>query len=386
MHNKGITLTRKELFDAVWSTPLSTLAGEYGISDVAIRKKCVKYKIPTPGRGYWAKKVAGKKVKTPKFSVVGYNPKINIRARQNNTLMKAVARNSKRDNKKSIPDKLRNPIEFVKDTQLALKDAYKDWDGYLWLKGARSLEVKVTRNSMNWALTVYDAILKELRKSGYKLQYGNGNHVNSFVAIKSGVAVSFYLYERYKRPKQEEQLSRNKPVGLLTLKITASYGFRRELSESKKNNFKDRLEDIIFAVENIVESRLARDERWRIDNLKRRREDRIRGLSTKRKQKFLAMKRLEQIRFDDLKKEAHIHNECNVIRQYLEDLKKSWSHVGELSPDQKQRLKEAEILINRYDPLMPEYKKLQDFPVYDDMMKELWSEIQKKIDDWMNIP
>ena len=382
----GIVLTRKELFEAVWNTPLSKLAGEYGISDVAIKKKCVKYKIPTPPRGYWAKKAAGKNVKNPKFSAVGYNPNIHIRASQNNNYMKAVARNNRRVGKKMIPDKFKNPIEFVKDTHEALKNAHEDWDGFLWLRGARALDVKVSRNSMHWALAVYDTILKELIKSGYHLQYGNGNHSNSFVAIKSGVAVSFYLYERYKRVKKDYGWGKSKPVGLFTLKLSASYGFRRELSENKKNGFKNRLGDILFAIEYIVESRLARDERCRIDNLKQRRNALIKGLSTKRTQKLQVLKRVEQKRFDDLKQEAHIHNECNVIRQYLENLTNSWSHSGELSLDQKQRLKEAEILINRYDPLMSEYKKLQDFPVYDGMMNELWSEIQKKIDDWMNIP
>lgn len=54
--------TRLELYELVWSEPLRKLAKQFGISDVAIAKRCRKSNIPLPGLGYWAKKEAGKKV------------------------------------------------------------------------------------------------------------------------------------------------------------------------------------------------------------------------------------------------------------------------------------------------------------------------------------
>jgi len=53
-------LSRQELYDLVWAEPMTTVASRYGISDVALKKKCAKAIIPTPDRGYWAKKEAGK--------------------------------------------------------------------------------------------------------------------------------------------------------------------------------------------------------------------------------------------------------------------------------------------------------------------------------------
>jgi len=52
--------SRKELYDLVWSEPLKTLCSRFEISDVALKKTCARSKIPTPERGYWAKKDAGK--------------------------------------------------------------------------------------------------------------------------------------------------------------------------------------------------------------------------------------------------------------------------------------------------------------------------------------
>jgi hypothetical protein len=58
-------LSRKELYDLVWSEPPRTLSSRFGISDVALKKTCARSEIPTPERGYWAKKDAGK----PTFQV-----------------------------------------------------------------------------------------------------------------------------------------------------------------------------------------------------------------------------------------------------------------------------------------------------------------------------
>jgi hypothetical protein len=53
-------VSRQELYDLVWSTPMRTLAAQFGISDVGLKKTCARAMIPTPDRGYWAKKEAGK--------------------------------------------------------------------------------------------------------------------------------------------------------------------------------------------------------------------------------------------------------------------------------------------------------------------------------------
>lgn len=53
-------LSRRALYDLVWSEPLRVICERFGISDVALRKTCQRASIPTPERGYWARKAAGK--------------------------------------------------------------------------------------------------------------------------------------------------------------------------------------------------------------------------------------------------------------------------------------------------------------------------------------
>ena len=55
--------TREEFYEPVWSKPMTRLAKEFVLSDVALHKICRKHDIPNPPLGWWAKKAAGQKVK-----------------------------------------------------------------------------------------------------------------------------------------------------------------------------------------------------------------------------------------------------------------------------------------------------------------------------------
>lgn len=54
----------EDLYEEVWSLPPREVAKHYGFSDVRLGKFCKILRVPKPGRGYWAKKEAGKP--TPK--------------------------------------------------------------------------------------------------------------------------------------------------------------------------------------------------------------------------------------------------------------------------------------------------------------------------------
>ena len=60
-----VTLTRRQLYDMVWATPMVRLAKTLHLSDVGLAKTCRKHRIPYPPRGYWEKKWHGKPVRQP---------------------------------------------------------------------------------------------------------------------------------------------------------------------------------------------------------------------------------------------------------------------------------------------------------------------------------
>jgi hypothetical protein len=60
MAHETIQIDRDELYERVWSEPVTTGAARLGLSDVGLAKICDKLNVPRPGRGYWVKKKHGR--------------------------------------------------------------------------------------------------------------------------------------------------------------------------------------------------------------------------------------------------------------------------------------------------------------------------------------
>lgn len=53
-------MKRKELYDIVWTAPMSAVAKQLGISDKSVVARCKRYSIPTPPRGFWTQGATSK--------------------------------------------------------------------------------------------------------------------------------------------------------------------------------------------------------------------------------------------------------------------------------------------------------------------------------------
>jgi hypothetical protein len=56
----NLSLTRRELYDLVWTTPMQHLAKKFGLSGPGMAKLCRRHGVPVPPRGYWAQLRYGK--------------------------------------------------------------------------------------------------------------------------------------------------------------------------------------------------------------------------------------------------------------------------------------------------------------------------------------
>lgn len=63
--SKPIALSRKELYQRVWSKPLSVVARDMGVSGTALAKICNRLLVPYPSRGHWSKVNVGKQPARP---------------------------------------------------------------------------------------------------------------------------------------------------------------------------------------------------------------------------------------------------------------------------------------------------------------------------------
>jgi hypothetical protein len=62
MRWETVTFDRLSLYEKVWSTPISRLANQFGLSDVGLRKICKRLGVPMPALGYWAKIEHGRRL------------------------------------------------------------------------------------------------------------------------------------------------------------------------------------------------------------------------------------------------------------------------------------------------------------------------------------
>lgn len=67
MNDKTESLTRRALYELVWTQPRTELAKQFKISDVALGKLCRQMNVPAPPQGYWAH-VASKSQGKAKFA------------------------------------------------------------------------------------------------------------------------------------------------------------------------------------------------------------------------------------------------------------------------------------------------------------------------------
>lgn len=114
------TLSRKELYDHVWSIPISTLSKEFDLSDLELRKICSDYQIPLPMNGHWSKLKFSKPVTIIPFiedfdgsNMIQHVPKI----KSTKELIKKF-----KPIRTEVPLKLTNPLPEILEAQAKLKD------------------------------------------------------------------------------------------------------------------------------------------------------------------------------------------------------------------------------------------------------------------------
>ena len=106
--------SRFELYELVWAKPMTHLAKELGLSDVGLRKICVKFGIPLPPRGHWARLQYGKQDPRPELPFENNNPQIRLpdeataATREQLSLIKKLAKQAEQ----AIEPVLREPQQF----------------------------------------------------------------------------------------------------------------------------------------------------------------------------------------------------------------------------------------------------------------------------------
>jgi len=329
-----IKLTREELYKQVWTTPASTLAAEYGISDVALAKVCKKYKIPKPGLGHWARVRNGQKIKRPPLS------KAPPRVRGEITFRPIASRPKPGEPrpeppKVAVQESLRGAHPLVRAIDVALgKATEKDGYGRL-LAGTKYFpSVRVTKNAGRRMLLLLDSLLKGLAERGHGVASGEPS-VERLELVVGGEALSLTIEEKLdhephvmtaeERKQQEQPLwSRDRipkndyfPCGRLSFRLGGirwKYKGLTVWSDTKAHSLDDRLGVVILGMETAA---LAVKEY----DIEQKRLERERQIEERRRARSHNLEIYQRWLADDLEQTVNDRLRANRIREFLRAFK-----------------------------------------------------------------
>ncbi|MDE2319926.1 MAG: hypothetical protein KGK02_09545 [Rhodospirillales bacterium] len=218
MENGSKKLTRRELFDLVWSKPIQQLAAEFGVSDRGLAKVCARNGIPNPPRGYWARLAAGGNVKRPPGPndderwewQVKIVPTLSPLATSIMTSRKleqahsAKIENDQQSVKTDFTVPVSQPHSAIRNTAQVLRKAKSDAWGAVNASGEGLCGIAVHSSGIERIISILNVIATKLEAEGLNIQ-PDGNRMK---VVNGPDEVRFTLTEKYKRvphiPSEQE--------------------------------------------------------------------------------------------------------------------------------------------------------------------------------------
>jgi hypothetical protein len=342
-------LTRKELYDIVWSTPLSKLTQQYAYSNDGFKKLCKQFEIPMPDGSYWSKHKFNKPVNKIELNgVFGGEDKIVLTIREegnpvnvDQTPLTILTKQIQNDPKAplTVPDKLTKPDILIQNT----KDLYNKIkkEPYSKKENIDSLGIYVENDNLDRAFRIMDTFIKLLRHRGHSFRRDRNNY-GPHIVVKD-VEFYFHLREAQKRipGKTIYESSTFVPTGILVMKIGESYKAKEWKDGSLK--LENQLAKIVAKIELEAEEELKWREECRLDKIKRAEEDRIRKIFEARKEKEVVKTRKL---FSDAKK----FNKAAMYRNFIKATEQKAVTENNLTEELKDWIKWAYDKADWIDP------------------------------------
>lgn len=331
----AVKITRAELYELVWGTPMSQLAEQFGVSDVALAKTCKRLGVPHPGRGYWARVAAGQRVKrTPLAKAATGETEWTILERS------TEPRPPKPEVPKvPVPADLRGSSEAIRRLGEALGSATKDQYERLSLGGAERPLLAVTVATHRRALLLLAGLAAAAEKRGHTFSFEGDGGERRLLLTAAGERLPVSVVERleqkdhvltaeeekraasgYRRgiPKYDEFAG-----GRLQLFMYGEAGARTSWSDTKTRTLDRQLGSIVVAAESEVH---RRREHRRAEELRRKEEERRRAaeeearLSKRRQQ---ARAKYQEELGADLGRAASAWSDVQAIRSFLDAVREA---------------------------------------------------------------
>ncbi len=355
--DESVKISRQELYNLVWSKPMTTLAKEYNISDNGLRKICKKINIPLPELGHWQKMQYGKKVKTlplPKDfkgeeTIILNDRKeetgndYNAFSEYDKLLKKVTADTSLSFN---VPDRLSNPDKLIIEAKNNF-DSIKH-EKHAIIRGVMStssgiVSVSVAPKNINRALRIMDKIIKLLKARGHRVIV-NGD---TTYAVVKGEEIKIRFREKLKKVIIKEAKYYWNSVeyiasGILSFKID-EYP-EKEFNDSDNQMLEEQLPKILTKLE-LVSEKLKKDreerENWEREYKKR-----------KEAEEEIKRKRTTEIEnFKKLLDNSERWKKAVDMRNYIKQIEINAIKENKLTVELSNWIKWASNKADWYDPL-----------------------------------
>lgn len=165
-----LTITREELYERIWRSPVETVAKEIRISGVALATICRRLSVPRPPRGYWTRVRHGLEPERPPLPPLppGTPNFGSIHARPAASTPAAAAAKATPP-EVSVPDELLSPHPLVKAARAALRRARPDRGQLRAIDAGSVLDIRVGAELRDRALRILDAFIRALMARGHSV-------------------------------------------------------------------------------------------------------------------------------------------------------------------------------------------------------------------------
>jgi hypothetical protein len=233
--------SRQELFELVWSMPMTKLSKQFELSDVGLRKICVKHQIPLPLQGHWTRKQFGKEAPRTELPDKDFNPNIEINDdykiqlnREQSEIKKATIKIALNPPMTELrkPEHLKHERcitaykeikEFV--TELEKKpgvvkfDTIKDkppsfppthaFSFEYFRTSKNAIPVYATARNAIRAICIADEIFERLQQKGIEIEFEfSDRHGSAMYAVKERDRLQFQFREPYTKVSRSPVLSK----------------------------------------------------------------------------------------------------------------------------------------------------------------------------------
>ncbi|MGN6177539.1 MAG: hypothetical protein ACTHNW_00045 [Mucilaginibacter sp.] len=349
---KKVSLTRRQLYDLIWSEPMLTLAKKYNISDVGLRKMCIRLNIPLPETGYWNKVKVGKKVNIKPFiEQEGGEQTVELSLRDGSlpedelgiSPELALQRKIEADTALTltVPAKLTDPDPLILPAQKVLAKIPKDYrEGDLLFSGSSLFDIRVSITQVDRALLFMNTFIKVMKQRGHHFELTDRE--SSVIIFGSKYAIT--LREGTTTIPDKDSWIRPTfvPTGIFTIqfdhwgKMTMKDG--QKLVEQQLAKLIARLE--IKAME---------ERRWREES---ERQQVIRQ-EKERQQKLLAeRKRTELESFKTVIKNAQRWKVIETIKEYIDAVERDALQKNNMTEELTAWLSWVKEKIDWFDPII----------------------------------